>query len=279
MMTASAVTVGTPSTVTLTDFPASSTQTVMVTAPDASMSNVTVVVNGSGDGTGTYTPVVAGAYSLVTSPVATSTTFTATSAPGPGPGPGPSPSSTPPSAPLTASAVAGDGSASVMWAAPAEAGSSAVTDYEVASSPSGGSCTANAPTLTCEVPGLTNGTAYTFTARARNASGWGPWSSASNVVTPTAPPAPPVPSITITGSRGVGADSHKVHVTGIAMHLASPQVQAWVRLAGQPSYRQGITVPVGSDSRFTWKRTTGKKTYVYFMSGDVRSNRVVIPAA
>ena len=63
------------------------------------------------------------------------------------------------------------------------------------------------------------------------------------------------------------------------MHLDSQQVQAWVRLAGQPSYRQGITVTVGSDSRFTWKRATGKKTYVYFVSGDVRSNRVVIPAA
>ena len=63
------------------------------------------------------------------------------------------------------------------------------------------------------------------------------------------------------------------------MHLASQQVQAWVRLAGQPAYRQGITVPVGADSLFSWKRMTGKKTYVYFMSGDVRSNRVVIPAA
>lgn len=35
-------------------------------------------------------------------------------------------------------------------------------------------------------PGLTNGTAYTFQVRARNAGGWGPWSTASSAVTPTA---------------------------------------------------------------------------------------------
>jgi titin len=277
MITATATTVGSSSTVTLTNYPASTDETVVVTAPDGSASTLSVAVNGSGSGSVAYTPAQVGTYSLVTDPTARSTTFAATAAPGPGPGPGPAP--VPPSAPTFLTAEPGDASATLTWRIPDDPGSSGVTSYEVTSSPAGGVCTTQAPTLTCNVIGLTNGTAYTFTARARNASGWGPWSSGSNVVTPTAPPAPPVPSITITGSRGVGAESHRVYVDGTAMHLASPQVQAWVRLAGRRSYRQGITVPVGSDSRFTWKRTTGKKTYVYFMSGDVRSNRVVIPAA
>ncbi len=86
MMTATSGTVGSASTITLIGFPASSTQTVMVTAPDASMTNVSVTVNASGNGTGTYTPVAAGTYSVVSSPTARSATFTATSPPSPNSG-------------------------------------------------------------------------------------------------------------------------------------------------------------------------------------------------
>jgi len=35
---------------------------------------------------------------------------------------------------------------------------------------------------------------------------------------------------------------------------------------------------VSADGTFTWQRVTSKKTYVYFRSGDARSNRVIIPA-
>lgn len=183
----------------------------------------------------------------------------------------------PPSAPTDATAAAGDARATVTWSAPSSSGSFPVTSYQVESIPAGGSCLSS--TLTCDATGLTNGTSYIFRVRALNGAGWSDWSSPSNAVTPEAPPPPPTPSIVITGSRGEGNDARTVYVDGTAMHLTSQQVQAWVRLAGQPSYRQGITVPVGSDSRFSWKRVTGKKTYVFFVSGDVRSNRVVIPAA
>ena len=182
----------------------------------------------------------------------------------------------PPSAPTDATAAAGDARATVTWSAPSSSGSFPVTSYQVESIPAGGSCLSS--TLTCDATGLTNGTSYIFRVRALNGAGWSDWSSPSNAVTPEAPPPPPTPSIVITGSRGEGNDARTVYVDGTAMHLASQQVQAWVRLAGQPAYRQGITVTVGSDSRFTWKRATGKKTYVYFVSGDVRSNRVIIPA-
>ena len=183
----------------------------------------------------------------------------------------------PPSAPTDATATAGDARATVTWSAPSSSGSFPVTSYQVESIPAGGSCLA--ATLTCDVPGLTNGSSYTFRVRALNGAGWSDWSSASNAITPQPPAPPPTPSIVITGSRGEGAETRTVYVDGIAMHLASQQVQAWVRLAGQPSYRQVVAVPVSPDSRFSWKRVTGKKTYVYFVSGDVRSNRVVIPAA
>ena len=53
-------------------------------------------------------------------------------------------------------------------------------------------------------------------------------------------------TITITGSRGTGADRQVVFVTG---------------------------------GTFTWQRTTGKKTYVYFTGASVQSNRVIVPPA
>lgn len=276
MITATSTTVGSSSTVTLTNYPASTDETVVVTAPDGSVSTLSVAVNGSGSGSVAYTPAQAGTYRLMTDPNPRSTTFVASAAPGPGPGPGPTP--VPPSAPTFVTAEPGDASATLTWRVPADPGSSGVTSYEVTSSPAGGVCTTQAPTLTCNVTGLTNGTAYTFTVRALNAAGWGPWSTASNTVTPQASPLPPTPSITITGSRGSGSDAQMVRVEGLAMHLQSQQVRAWVRLAGQESYREGITVLVGSDSRFTWQRRAGRKVYVYFVGDGVRSNRVIIPA-
>ena len=236
---------GTPVTYTRT-----STTSITATAPAGVLTNAAITVDGVG-GVGN---------------VGTFSTYVP-----------PPPPVYPPSAPTDATATAGDARATVTWSAPSSSGSFPVTSYQVESIPAGGSCLSS--TLTCDATGLTNGTSYTFRIRALNGAGWSDWSSPSNAVTPEAPPPPPTPSIVITGSRGEGNDARTVYVDGTAMHLASPQVQAWVRLAGQPSYRQGITVPVGSDSRFTWKRATGKKTYVYFVSGDVRSNRVIIPAA
>ena len=83
--TATSVTVGSPSTVTLTGFTAFSTQTMQVTAPDSAVSTFTVTVDGSGAGTGLFTPNQAGSYSIVSAPAPTSTTFTATAPPAPEP--------------------------------------------------------------------------------------------------------------------------------------------------------------------------------------------------
>ena len=71
-------------------------------------------------------------------------------------------------------------------------GGSAVTQYIVTSSPGGKTCTATAPATSCDVTGLTNGTAYTFTVQAKNAKGTGPASDPSSSVTPEATkPQPP----------------------------------------------------------------------------------------
>ena len=125
----------------------------------------------------------------------------------------------------------------------------------------------------CTVTALANGTPHTFTVRALNGAGWGPWSEPSNSVTPTAP------SITITGSRGTGADRKTITVTGESTGLTSTQVRAHVKLRGQADYQLGRLVDLDKDGRFTWTRTTSRKAYVYFTGDDVTSNRVIIPAA
>lgn len=242
---------GTPVTYTRT-----STTSITATAPAGYLNGATISVNGVGGwgDVGTFSTYV--------------------------PPPPPAPIVYPPSPPSDVTATAGDAQASVSWQPPSSQGTFPITSYQVESIPAGGSCVATS--LTCDVTGLTNGTPYAFRVRAISAAGSSDWSALSNEVTPKSPappPPPPTPSIVITGSRGAGTEARTVYVDGTAMHLASQQVQAWVRLAGQSAYRQGITVPVGSDSRFSWKRVTGKKVYVYFMSGDVRSNRVVISSA
>lgn len=94
-----------------------------------------------------------------------------------------------PGAPTATTATAGNGSATVAFAAPASNGGSPVTQYTVTSSPPGGTASGSSSPIT--VSGLTNGTPYTFTVVAKNAVGTGPASVASAPVTPDTPPTAP----------------------------------------------------------------------------------------
>lgn len=193
-------------------------------------------------------------------------TFTYTGSPTP---PTPTPVY-PPGAPTDVKATAGSGEATVSWTPPTHVGSFPITDYQVTSST--GSHTCLSKTTSCTVTGLTGGTTYTFTVRALNGAGWGPYSSPSNAVTP------PAKTILITGSRD-GNDDRYVKVEGTTTDLAGKQVVPWVRFPGQTEYAAGTGVrTVSADGTFTWVRKTGKKTYVYFEHLAVRSNTVTIAA-
>jgi hypothetical protein len=96
----------------------------------------------------------------------------------------------PPGAPNEVTATPGDASALVVWAAPSSDGGSAITGYEVTSSPGGQTC-ATTGDLSCTVAGLVNGTPYTFSVTAANAAGAGPASDASAPVTPRTIPGAP----------------------------------------------------------------------------------------
>jgi hypothetical protein len=92
-----------------------------------------------------------------------------------------------PEAPISVSAMAGYGQATISWTAPVNTGGSAITGYSVTGSP-GGSCTAGPSASSCVASGLTNGTAYTFQVVATNAQGDSPASPASDPVIPLGVP-------------------------------------------------------------------------------------------
>ncbi|MBK8078783.1 MAG: fibronectin type III domain-containing protein [Kineosporiaceae bacterium] len=96
-----------------------------------------------------------------------------------------------PGIPGTPTATAGNGQASVSWAAPSWDGGAAITSYTATASPGGQTCTATPPSTSCTLTGLTNGTSYAATVTATNSVGVGPASAASNSITPIGPPGAP----------------------------------------------------------------------------------------
>ncbi len=96
---------------------------------------------------------------------------------------------TAPAAPTGVTATAGNGSASVLWTAPADGGSP-ITSYTVTPYLDGTAqtptvVTGNPPATGTTVTGLTNGSVYTFAVSATNAVGPGPQSAQSPPVTPS----------------------------------------------------------------------------------------------
>lgn len=127
-------------------------------------STVTMV----GSGTCTLTANQAGDANWAAAPQATQTVNIGATVPG---------------APTEATAVPGNGQATVSWMAPAATGGG-ITQYAVTAAGTTG-CTALPPSISCTVPGLVNGTTYVFNVQAEN--GAGPSAAAStNPVTPLA---------------------------------------------------------------------------------------------
>ncbi|HEY1651734.1 MAG TPA: fibronectin type III domain-containing protein [Acidimicrobiales bacterium] len=112
----------------------------------------------------------------------------------------------PPAAPSGLSASAGNGSAGVSWSSDAGAAS-----YQVFDSISPGAenysgavaCTASAPTDTCMVSGLSNGTEYYFTVEATDAGGTS--TPSSEVHATPEPPPPGTPSGVSANAADAGA--------------------------------------------------------------------------
>ena len=159
----------------------------------------------------------------------------------------------------------------MSWSAPASSGSFPVSHYQVTSSPGSGSCLVAAPALSCDVTGLSNGTAYTFSVKALTGAGWSASSAPSNAVTPRAVPKP---TIVITGSRDGARIAVSGSTTGMGMGgLVTPWTS---RSLGE--FVSRAAVPVSIDGTFEWSRRASSAVVwrVYFTAESTKSNTVTI---
>ena len=155
------------------------------------------------------TPVTSTVVGGLTNGVAYVFRVSATSSSGNGAWSAPSAAVVPPGGPgvpINVIAVAGNSQASVGWNAPAGAQVSPITGYRVQASPGGQSCFTSAtppgtPATTCNVTGLTNGQAYTFTVVSISALGTSAPSAPSTPVVPVGGPNPPTGVTAVAGER------------------------------------------------------------------------------
>ena len=153
------------------------------------------------------------------------------------------------------SATAGDGFAYVAFTRPVSEGGSAVTRYTVTSS-GGQQATISAADLRrlgyVKVGGLTNGTSYTFTVTATNATGTGPASL----------PSPPVKPATGTVTRpGAPTGLHVTGGDGAAAVFFKPPAST----GGSPVIAYRVTASTGATATFTGRLVLlGKEAFAVF---------------
>ncbi|MFM9127470.1 MAG: hypothetical protein ACKOTA_07925, partial [Solirubrobacterales bacterium] len=168
----------------------------------------------------------------------------------------------PPARPSAPTATPGDAKATVsVTANPADRRFGEPTSYTVtAVEDTGRTCTVTPPATSCQVTGLTNGTPYTFTARA-NLNTWQTGASAASAsVIPTAAPTPtptptptPPPPPTPTPPATVAVASVKSKVSRKGAYITSR-----VTVSGAGAVSQRATT--GSKKLKTWCRVSKTAT-------------------
>ncbi|MBN9334262.1 fibronectin type III domain-containing protein [Devosia sp.] len=163
-----------------------------------------------------------------------------------------------PGAPTNVVAIAGDGRAEVSFAPPVFAGDTPITLYNVVATPGAHGASGTQSPIT--VPGLANGTSYSFVVTATNASGQGAASTSSAAVTPqgaqTITVTNPGPQIigavlTLTGSASSGLQLSYTSQTpticsatigGTVTMLSAGQCVITAEQGGDSAYMPAVTV-------------------------------------
>ena len=156
----------------------------------------------------------------------------------------------PPTAVTGVTAVPGDAYARVSWTPPADPGSSPVTGYTVAASDSSVAPVDVAGTATsATVPGLANGSSYTFTVTPRNDVGAGP-PATSAAVTPKYQTA-----LTSLFSRSISTAGQDVVASGRLTHRAGGAAVggATIRLTFRPQVGSAFVRNVTTDANGVWR--------------------------
>ena len=171
--------------------------------------------------------------------------------------------STVPGAPTAVTAVVGDTQATISFTAPTDNGGAALTSYTVTSSPGDFSCTVNAPTTSCTVSGLSNGTAYTFTVKASNANGASLASTASSSITPAKAPDAPTDvtvvagtgKITVSWAAPASNGSPITSYTVQAYDSSGTAVVGATCVATAPAVTCDVSTNLAAGSNYTFKVT------------------------
>ncbi len=157
-----------------------------------------------------------------------------------------------PSAPGSPTAVAGNATATVTWAAPAANGAP-IDDYQIRIGEGDGQSIGNTTGFTWT--GLTNGEGVQFSVRARNVAGWGPWSGPSPVVTPDIEPGrPAAPTVQF-------ADSALVVSWNPPTNEGSAITNYDLQIGGGASAVQRV----GSGTSFTWPGLQNGTEYTFLV--------------
>jgi hypothetical protein len=159
----------------------------------SAISSYTVTVNPGGAHTTVSGAILQADVTSLTDGIAYS--FTVRAANAIGAGPESSPASVvpvgPPLPPTGVSASALSGAATVTWQTPSSDNGSAITGYEITTTPATKTTHAAASQHSAIATGLANGTTYTINVRATNAVGGSVLSAPSNAIRPSGPPAAP----------------------------------------------------------------------------------------
>jgi hypothetical protein len=181
----------------------------------------------------------------------------------------------PPSAPVNVTAVAGDGQAQVTWEVPNSVGDSPITNYRVTATPTASGCTTDPATLTCTITGLTNGVPYTFAVEATNAQGWG-ISGTSASVTPLDSR---VRLILNQGTRINRGVYDRIRTSGTTTGIrAGTRLTAYFRYRGETTFRRGhARILVQPDGSFTWTRKVGLPlTFIAYITLHAHESKRVV---